>query len=77
MPCIPEHTYLYCENANLSLLPLSLSDLGRETSLDGGNGTSGSTRVTCNEVQSVLSFVELCIGRFAGLAGDVFHCQSY
>ena len=51
---------------------LSLADLGGETGLDGSDGTSGTAAVAGNEVQSVLSLVELGIGAAAGLAGDVF-----
>jgi hypothetical protein len=54
---------------------LSLADLGRETSLDGSDGTSGTAAVTGDEVQSVLTLVELGIGAAAGLASNVFDCK--
>jgi hypothetical protein len=53
---------------------LSLADLGGETGLDGSDGTSGTAAVAGDEVQSVLTLVELGIGAAAGLAGDVFDC---
>jgi hypothetical protein len=58
----------------LSLLSSALADLGRETSLDGRDGTSGTARVAGDEVQTVLTLVELCIRRAAGLASNVFDC---
>ena len=51
---------------------LSLANLCGETGLDGSNGTSGAAAVAGDEVESVLSLVELGIGAAAGLAGDVF-----
>jgi hypothetical protein len=51
---------------------LSLADLGGETSLDGSDGTSGTAAVAGDEVQSVLTLVELSIGAAAGLASNVF-----
>lgn len=57
----------------LTLLSTSLANLCRETGLDGGNTTTGTTRVAGNEVQSVLSLVEFSIWGSAGLAGNVFH----
>jgi len=51
---------------------LSLADLGRETGLDGSDGTPGTAAVAGDEVQSVLTLVELGIGAAASLAGDVF-----
>lgn len=62
---VPPHGY------SLALHLLSLSDLGSETRLDGLDGTTGTARVTGNEVQTVLSLVELCVGGTAGLARDV------
>lgn len=56
----------------LNLHLLSLADLGGETSLDGGDGTTGAAVVAGDKVQTVLGLVELGIGRLAGLAGDVF-----
>jgi hypothetical protein len=47
--------------------------LGRETGLDSGNTSSGTTVVASDEVQTVLTLVELGVGRFAGLAGDVLN----
>jgi hypothetical protein len=52
---------------------LSLADLCGETGLDGSDGTSGTAAVAGDEVQSVLTLVELGIGAAAGLAGDVFN----
>lgn len=51
---------------------LSLADLCGETGLDGSDGTSGTAAVAGDEVQSVLSLVELGIGAATGLAGDIF-----
>lgn len=65
---VPPHGY------SLALHLLSLSDLGSETRLDGLDGTTGTARVTGNEVQTVLSLVELCVGGTAGLARDVLDC---
>jgi len=62
-------------NRNLThslTLSSSAADLSTETGLDGGDGTTGSARIAGNEVQTVLSLVELCIGAAAGLASDVF-----
>jgi hypothetical protein len=56
---------------SLTLHLLSFSDLGRETSLDSGDGPTGSARVAGDEVKTVLSLVQLRIGGAARLAGDV------
>ena len=53
---------------------LSASDLSTETSLDSGNGTTRTARVAGNEVQTVLTLVQLGIGAAAGLASNVFDC---
>lgn len=53
----------------LSTHLLSLADLGRETCLDCRDGPPRTTGVACDEVQTVLSLVELGIGRTAGLEG--------
>ena len=53
---------------------LSLADLCGETGLDGSDGTSGTAAVAGDEVQSVLTLVELGIGAAAGLTSDVFNC---
>ena len=58
----------------LSLLSSALADLGRETSLDGSDGTSGTARVAGDEVETVLTLVELCIRRAASLASNVLDC---
>ena len=55
-------------------LTLSAADLSTETSLDGRDGTTRSARVAGDEVQTVLSLVEFCVGAAAGLASDVFDC---
>jgi hypothetical protein len=55
----------------LTLHLSSLADLGRETSLDSGNTSSRTTVVAGNEVQTVLTLVELGVRRFAGLASDI------
>lgn len=55
----------------LTVRLLSAADLGGETGLDGGNTTSGAARVASDEGQTVLSLVELGIGRFARLARNV------
>jgi hypothetical protein len=60
--------------SRLSLLSSALADLGRETSLDGRDGTSGTARVAGDEVETVLTLVELCIRRAAGLASNVLDC---
>lgn len=59
----------------LSLLSSSLADLGRETSLDSSDGTSGTARVASDKVKSVLSLVEFGVRRTASFAGDVFDCR--
>lgn len=56
---------------NLTLHLPSLSDLGRETGLDGLDRTTRAARVASNEVKTVLSLGKICVGRSAGLAGDV------
>lgn len=60
--------------SRLSLLSSALADLGRETGLDGRDGTSGTARVAGDEVETVLTLVELCIRRAAGLASNVLDC---
>jgi hypothetical protein len=50
---------------------LSLADLGRETSLDGRDGSSRATVVASDEVQTVFSLIQLGVGRLAGLASDI------
>ena len=52
---------------------LAAADLSTETSLDGGNGTTRTTGVAGDEVQTVLTLVELGIGAATGLACNVFH----
>jgi len=49
----------------------SLSDLGRETSLDRGNRPPRSARVAGDEGQTVLSLAQLRVGRPACLARHV------
>jgi len=74
---------------NLTLHLPSLSDLGRETGLDGLDRTTRAARVASNEAEiwsvicpgkvgviryllkTVLSLGKICVGRSAGLAGDV------
>jgi len=51
---------------------LAATDLATETSLDGGDGTTGSARVASNEVQTVLTLIELGVGAAAGFAGNIF-----
>ena len=51
--------------------PLTLADLCRETGLDGRDGSSASTRVAGDEVESVLALVELCVWRTTCLACDI------
>jgi hypothetical protein len=65
---------LFLSLFRLSLLSSALADLGRETGLDGRNGTSGTARVAGDEVKTVLTLVELCIRRTAGLASNVLDC---
>jgi hypothetical protein len=50
---------------------LSLADLGRETSLDSRDGSSRTTVVASDEVQSVFSLIQLGVGRLAGFASDI------
>ena len=47
---------------NLALHLLSLADLGRETDLDGGDGTTGSARVASNEAETVL-YIESLVSK--------------
>lgn len=54
--------------ASLALHLSSLADLGRETSLDGGDTASGAAVVAGDEIQTVLSLVEVCVGGLARLA---------
>ena len=56
-----------------STLTLSAANLSTETSLDGSDGTTRSTRVAGNEVQAVFSFVEFSVGAAAGFAGNIFN----
>jgi hypothetical protein len=77
--CIPP---LKSHNHNLDIslyltLSLSAADLATETGLDGGDGTTGTARVAGDEVQTVLSLVEFCVGTAAGFAGDVFDYLNY
>jgi hypothetical protein len=51
--------------------PPSLSNLGRETSLDGLYRTTRSTAVACDEVETVLTLGEIRVGRTACLARNV------
>lgn len=57
---------------NCLTLTLSAADLSTETSLDGGDGTTRAARVAGDEVQTVLTLVELGVGAAAGFAGNVF-----
>ena len=66
--CKPDHPKRCRTPLHLTLLPLPLSDLGRETSLDTSHRTTGSARIASNEVKTILSLVELCVGRAARLA---------
>jgi hypothetical protein len=64
-------------NASIFLIPhltstLAAADLATETGLDGGDGTTRSTGVAGDEVQTVLTLVELGVRAAAGLAGNVF-----
>lgn len=68
-PRIVSHTHL-------TLLPLALADLGRETSLDGRDGTSRAAGIARHKVESVLALVELRVWGAAGLAGHVFHYRQ-
>ena len=58
---------------SLTLLSLPLSNLCRETSLDGRDGPPRAAAVASNEVKTVLSLVELGIWGAASFAGYVFH----
>ncbi len=57
---------------SLALHLLALSDLGRETSLDGRYRTSRTAGVAGDEVETVFALVQLCVGGLARLAGDIF-----
>lgn len=67
-----KHAERNAKESSLTLHLLSLSDLGRETRLDGRDGPSGTARVACDKVQTVLALVELGVGRFACFADNVF-----
>jgi hypothetical protein len=69
-----KHAERNAKESSLTLHLLSLSDLGRETRLDGRDGPSGTARVACDKVQTVLALVELGVGRFACFADNVFDC---
>ena len=56
-----------------ALLAPSLADLGCETSLDGRDTASASTRVAGDKVKSVLALAKLSVGRAASLASDVLN----
>jgi hypothetical protein len=56
---------------SLTLLPLSLSDLCRETALNGLDGTPTTAAITRDETETVFSLAEFGIRRFARLADDV------
>jgi len=70
---------LWCKQASnfslssLTLLSASLSDLCGETGLDRSDTSSRAAGVAGNEIQSVLSLIELRIWGSAGFAGDIFH----
>jgi len=59
------------KRSHLSLLSLPLSNLGRESSFDCCYTPPTSTGVAGNEIQPVLSLVELRIWRTARLAGNI------
>lgn len=48
----------HVKKTSLTDLPSTLADLGRETSLDGLDGTSGSAAVAGDEVETVLTLGE-------------------
>lgn len=58
-------------NNTLTHHPPSLSDLGRETSLDGLYRTTRSAAVACDKVETVLTLGEIGVGRTACLARHV------
>lgn len=65
-------SFANCQYISIHLAhTLSAADLGTETGLDGGDGTTGSAGVASNEIETVLSLVELGVGAAAGLACDV------
>jgi len=66
-----ESTSITFRDVLLTLLSLSLADLGRETGLDGSDGSSRTARVACDKVETVLTLAELRVWRTAGLAGNV------
>lgn len=55
------------------LLPLALSNLSRESSLDGCHTASTAAGITRDEVKPVFSLVEFGIRRAAGLACNIFN----
>lgn len=63
-------------SGRLALHLSSLSDLGGETSLDGGDTSSGSAVVACDEVQTVLALAELRVGGLAGFTRHVFDWRA-
>jgi len=56
---------------SLSLLPLPLSNLRRETALDSRNGSSTAAAVASDETETILALAELCVRALASLADDV------
>lgn len=52
---------------------LTTADLATETGLDGSDRPSRTTRIACDEVQTILSFVQLSIGASARFAGHIFN----
>jgi hypothetical protein len=59
------------DSARLTLLPLSLSDLRRETALDGLHTTSATAAIACDEAETILSFAEFSVEILAGFARHV------
>jgi len=57
---------------DLTLHPLTLANLGRESRFDGRNRPSRPATIACDKVQPILALAQLCVGRSARLAGHIF-----
>lgn len=56
-----------------TLLTPALANLCTETSLDGLDAASRGAAVALDEVETIFASHQLCVGRFACLARDVFN----
>jgi hypothetical protein len=62
--------------SNLTLHPLSLADLSRETGFDSRDGATRLAGVAGDEVQSVFALAELGVAGSTGFAGYVFDWKA-